>query len=471
MSLINALKHQLEQKEDLDYTLVEVAKQSEGHYLGYFMTNLLLEVVTFLEIINEEDKKRLINGEPELKKVVQYIIKSLSDLDKWLNPSAKSVATRISTLNKYRDMLSYQVAAVAAYDDQVKLYDYVLRRRKQYDVKSEDDQRLAGDLIQFIFEFEDSMTINDRVKSVYGQLPVRMSKLKFHEWVEKALVGMRGVSVSDFTNYITYLRETYHPEGVEGYGQVFSGLNDELSGFDVLLTDIVNSEMVEPLEQKLDSLKLSLESSVSLYTYTAIVINNMLGLLSVLNEESSETNQIQKGEFVRIAQYIMSRKDEDMVIDEFLVEEFNHISLSFDHIREQNGTYDTLVETAKSTCSPEIIEMGLSKKYDRLSSLYVLQSNSYFAPLSVEAEAVEVMDDQHLIQMKNELLAYFDDVSKKDTRIQKRARIANLLSVLNVIQSSAEEIHNYILVALGGCKDEREKLGCQKALRDIIAQG
>ncbi len=309
------------------------------------------------------------------------------------------------------------------------------------------------------------MTVNDRVKGVYGELPVRMSKLKFHEWVEKALLGMKGVSVNDLKNYSTYLKETYYPEGIDGYGEVAPEFYNDVKSLRVLLTDVVAQEVVPPMEDKIRALQLTLDDAVSLYTFTATVINNMLGILSTLNEVSALTNEDNAEAFKSLMSKLHERRKEDVIINEELVEIFDEISLRFTEGIMKNGQYDGWIEEAKQGRLDQVISEGLEERFDRLTSLYILQSSSYFAPVKVSAEDLTMVDELKLIEVKKELLAYLDKASEGNTRMEKRARIANLLSVLNVVHTSAEEIHAYVVNALSGCRDEREKQGCKEVLR------
>ncbi len=219
------------------------------------------------------------------------------------------------------------------------------------------------------------------------------------------------------------------------------------------------------MEDKIRALQLTLDDAVSLYTFTATVINNMLGILSTLNEVSALTNEDNAEAFKSLMSKLHERRKEDVIINEELVEIFDEISLRFTEGIMKNGQYDGWIEEAKQGRLDQVISEGLEERFDRLTSLYILQSSSYFAPIKVSVEDVTVVDELKLIDVKKDLLAYLDKASEGDTRMEKRARIANLLSVLNVVHTSAQEIHGYVVNALSGCRDEREKQGCKAVLR------
>lgn len=454
-------------KDMIKRTLIELAENAESHYLAYFMDNLSLEITTFYELISEDRQKALLEDNEGLRHIIEQIIHSMSDSQEWMTPSAEAVSQKISTLYAYREQLSDQVAVLAGYDDQLKMYQYILERRKDYgdNLDTSSDENFAGELVQYIFEYEDSMTINDRVKGVYGELPVRMSKLKFHEWVEKALLGMKGVSVNDLMNYTTYLKETYYPEGIKGYGEVAPEFYKEVNSLKVLLTDIVASEVVVSMDARIIALQRTLDDAVSLYTFTASVLNNMLGILSTLNEKSLNNNKDLCDSFTDLMTELHKRRKKEIIIDQDLVEIFDTISIRFSADMMKNGQVDGWIEEAKQGRLDEIISEGLEERFDRLASLYILQSSSYFAPVQVSAEDITMVNEVKLIQVKKELLAYLDQASEGNSRMEKRARIANLLAVLNVVHTSAQEIHAYLMQVLTACRDEREKQGCKAILR------
>lgn len=474
MLSVGKLSEQLRGGNVTEAILSDVVQLSKNQYLGYFLSNIVLEFLTYFEYVNEEGNKHIIDGDETLSEVVALLKNTMLDPKSLLGSTEEALNDLKASLKKYRTKLSDNVAAIAGYDDTLKMHEYVLNRRLARHNTSAfsgiSDEEMAGKLLQFIFEFEDAITINDRVKTIYSQLPVRMSKAKFNEWVENALVGMKGVTVGDLDNYITYLKETYNPSGIPGYGEVLLSVYEALSAFDVLYTDIVNNEVVQPLDMSMSRIKTTLESCVSVYTYTASVINNLLGFCIVLNSASLAANKSSAERFVSVMTSVNERKDEMMLIDETMVEALNAIADDFETIRNGNGQCDGLIEEVKQSYLDDVIAAGLGEVFDELSALYILTSASYFAPLSVEARNTQVVDEKVLIEKKKGLIAYLNEASSHDTRIGKRARIANLLGVMNVIHKNTTEIHRYMLNTLSQCKDEREKTGSLYVLNELLNQ-
>lgn len=471
---LNTLIKQLEKESDKKPILHHIASCCEEHYLNYFMANLSLEMVTYLEMVREKESLNILEMDVELSKIVGFINAELTGISQFITMSQGEKEARIKMYLDLREKLSFQVAALAAYDDRLKQYEYVLNRRRDIStmapIRAIKDEDLVRELLDFIFQYEDAPTINDRIKSIYSELPVRMSKIKFESWIEQALIGLVGVSKRDFNNYVTYLKETFYPEGVEGYGRVMPSVKETFDEFEVLMTDLIDHSVVGKLEEKISGLKKLLESCVSIYTYTATIINNILGLLFVLTPESLKDNEIAKRRFLNITEHISNRVQEPYIMDEALIELFDEISYFFDDLRMENSRFDQVIEETKKGYLDDILKAELNERFDRLSGLYILQSNSFFAPLEQKLEGFEPMDEVSLLEGKDALLSYLNDASSLDSRIGKRTRMACLFGVLNVVTKTHKEIYDVIYNALVSCKDEREKRGSVQSLYAIISE-
>lgn len=474
MKTVAELGQALKTGESIETVLVDIVNGGQAHYLKYFLSNLILEYVTYHEIIHESNYKKIIKQDKKLQEITAYIKRTLFDATHWIHSSEEDIAKRIETLINYRDDLSKNVAVIAGYDDRLKMHKYVLKRRmssqreKHFENISEED--FTGELLQFIFEFEDTITINDRVKLVYSNLPIRMSKIKLREWVDKALLGMKGINIRDFDNYMIYLKETYHPEGIEFYGEVLEEVFEGIQLFELLYEDILSEDDVMSLDKRISAIETDLESCVSLYTYTASMINNMLGVLSVLSDKSKEAEAEAIERFVTVMNSVKSQEDQENIMNDTIIKEFNAISVYFDDNRIENGKFDSLFENSKQSYIDSIISLGLDKVYDRLATLYILQSSSFFAPLRMTMDDFDVVTEIKLIEYKNDLINYIEAVSASETRYAKRTRIANLLSVINVVHKNPQEIHTYILNALVQCKDNKERNSSKLILNDIMVE-
>ncbi|PKM68053.1 MAG: hypothetical protein CVU95_05245 [Firmicutes bacterium HGW-Firmicutes-2] len=473
MKTIDTLKKSLKNHSNLEDTLRTVVMEGQYHYLEFLTTNLILEYLTFIEVIGEEDTKELIEKDLQLKEIINSIQETMSEPDRWLNASMDKKEDVWMRLNMFRDSLSDQVAVLAGYDDQIKQYAYILRRKfsnPEVEVAEKDISvdHAVMEIMAYLFEYEDNMTINNRIKSVYGELPVRMSKIKFYEWIEQALLGLKGIHKKDLDNYLTYMEETYAPESIKGYGTVMASVYEDIKVFEDLFEDHIEESEVSCLYEGMEGIRRLLESCVSLYTYTTTVINNMMGMLNCLSQESYEEKKALLNRFMETIKYIHSRRHEEHIVDAFLVNQLDTLSADFEDKRMDNSRWDGLLNEIKQSYPNEIIELKLAEALDNLSTVYTLMSSSYFAPLKSTLEDLRIVDAPMLMSHVELFIKRIDTISQKDSRWQKRARIANLLSVLNVFHKSPEEIETYLRDVFEGCRDQKEKMGSITAIRSMM---
>jgi len=457
--------------KNIEETLKSIITEGQSHYLEFLTTNLVLEYLTFIEVIGEEETRKLIEKDLQLEEMINSIQAIMSEPEKWLSPSVEKKEDVFKQLSIYREKLSDQVAVLAGYDDQVRQFEYIIRRKypeaEALEKESSDDQSVM-EIMAFVFEYEDNMTINNRIKSIYGQLPIRMSKIKFHEWIEQALLGLNGIHKKDLDNYLAYMEETYAPESVKGHGLVMKSVYEEIKAFENLYEDHIDESEVSGLFERLENIQSVLESCVSLYTYTTTVINNMMGILNCLSKESYEQKELVLNHFVETTQYMHSRRHEEHIVDAFLVNQLDTISDGFEDKRMDNSRWDGLFNEIKQGHANEIIKLNLAKALEDLTTIYILMSSSYFAPLVSTLEDLSIVDSSMIMAHIEAFINKLDAISQKDGRWQKRARIASLLSVLNVHHKSPEEIEAYIRDVFEDCKDQKEKRGSMEAIRSMM---
>ena len=70
----------------------------------------------------------------------------------------------------------------------------------------EDDEEIAKEVLRFIFDGEDNLLINERIKDVIGQLPVRITKQKYYDYISDSLNELMGASKDVLDTYIYFIR-------------------------------------------------------------------------------------------------------------------------------------------------------------------------------------------------------------------------------------------------------------------------
>ena len=98
---------------------------------------------------------------------------------------------------------------LSSYVDTFEVYEYAINR-VEYRFKDleelEDDEEFAREVLRYIFEEEDNVIINDRIKDIIGQLPVRIAKKKYFDYIMGSLGELVGAQRDIFESYIYMIR-------------------------------------------------------------------------------------------------------------------------------------------------------------------------------------------------------------------------------------------------------------------------
>ena len=116
----------------------------------------------------------------------------------------KAKQDNVERLRGIRDELTRQMRVLTAYTDAMQIYEYVLNRveygitGEKYDV---DTDSLADRLFRYLFSENDKMVINSKISMVTAQLPIRMTKSRFFDYLNDTLNIYNGSDISSFDDF------------------------------------------------------------------------------------------------------------------------------------------------------------------------------------------------------------------------------------------------------------------------------
>lgn len=461
--------------ENIEQTLNELIGFVEGKYLKFWITNLELDYVTFIEISREKENEWVLQQDEVLDKLYKYVVTLLSDPNKLIYGEPKGQHTRITILKKYKIELQKRVKALTAYSDQTKHYEYIYNRlESKYDIKirelEDNDEEFAGLLIQFIFSDQDPVLINDKIKQIYTQLPGRISKNRFYNYVDESFNLLKGIDQDQLAGYSQLIKEVICPEMIADYGMFLPEIKrmlDELHrGHDLDL----KSEECAQMMQLLDQVSEHIESAIGYYIYAVNVVNELIGLLTAISEESVSQMKISIDLFIQIMNLISHKKKGQALIDEEITELLVQTEGIIEGLSTELGQADVMIETALKSYEELLSKMKLYSRYQGMQLMQILSSGSYFADLEQKKDVSIPVNEFYLAQTKKELTQWLEVKFQEDTSLLQRARMANAFSVLNVTQKKPQEVHQFILDALNNCTNYSEKTVSKKLIREIMEQ-
>lgn len=459
--------------ENVERYLTEFIRHVEGQYLKFWVTNIELDYITFLEITREKESKWLLDQDELLEKLEKYIVSLLNDPEKLFFGSSKGQQTRLTTLKKYKVELQKRVKLLTSYDDQTKILGYIYNRLEgKFDLKvSElhDDDDFAGLLIKFIFNNEDPVIINDKIKQIYTQLPIRMTKSRFYNYVDDSFNLLKGIEKKQLDAYSQLIKDIIYPEENTACG-FLQNLHEMLAvlfkNHDVALT-------IDELSQLLNSLDLineKIENATGYYIYAVNLVNELIGMIMTITPESTEAAKASIELFVQIMGKVSQKKRGQTLIDEALNTLLIRTEGVIEGLSIELGQADAFVETAIINYEEQIEKMALSSRFESMKCMPVLSSGSYFAEMEQKSELSDVVDEFYLAYTKKELTKWMDGVFLKGSKMLQRSRMANAFSVLNISHKKPQEVYQFILDALIACNDPEEKTVCKRLLRELMQE-
>ena len=176
--LVKARKELLA-KRDVEYNLPCYLRNLAGVYYRMANYNLAMLYTAFTEGLAEDEEEL-----PEKAQVYADRVKNyMGELAKVGSVASEDMLTGLGEL---RRELTVAMQALTAYTDRLYLHEYALQRLApgmEGTVEDVDSNAALEEISSFLFFDEEQEGLLARVSATVSELPVRMTKAKFMEWV------------------------------------------------------------------------------------------------------------------------------------------------------------------------------------------------------------------------------------------------------------------------------------------------
>jgi len=382
----------------------------------------------------------------------------------------------IRFVDNLRNSIIKRMKLLTAYTDIFQVYEYILNR-VEYRFKEETptikDEEFEGEILSFIFDTQDNMIINEKIKEIIGQLPVRMTKQKYFDILKNSLCLYLGADQASLDSYLYMLRTSsmlYIEEGMDTY---YPKLWEKKTFLAYLKYKEITTLEFEEAENVLKQATIFLGRETDIYVSLQEIVNEVYAIL--LCEPyvgMAETGQVKNEETIfsillDINKAIMNPSQEELFID--LMEKFSEIEGVQEELSEDLTIFeDTLYEIDKnhralteSTMTEKLLNVMLRTK-DLLSNSLFIEWNEIRADKSVDEKVVAEVANH----LEGELSALFAE----HDRVVSRAVMANTLNKMPVFFKDHNEVMKYIHYCLERCNDSYEKAACVEIISDIMSE-
>lgn len=455
------------QHRDLEENLPVYAKAYINTTYEYNLIHLVLNYYTIKEV---EDETAGISGDAYMADVMNQLHTIMYEtiLSQDMQSDYAKILEQIHSLRKE---LTERMTLLTAYTDALQLYEYVLNRM-EYGLTGEefevDATGLATRVFQYLFRENDKMVVNSKIQMVTGQLPVRMTKNRFFEYLTATLNIYNGSSQSSVDDFVEMLESTTLLKLPKGYGKEYP----EIAKVIAMLSDMDYKNLtLETYQGMMEQFSLTTErltGLVSNYLLVTEIVNDLYALiLAHPYEDSSELGTQTCLDMLRgLHESFVTGGEIPQVVDEG----FMQIEGLQEMLGEDVLQYESVLQEIMINYGDIISGIMAEKIFQSLSLISKLSSNSLFIDLEEDQREDVPADADYIEKKKDALVEKLLDFFAKNSKEINRAVMASMFSNMPVLFNSQQEVKEYIEYSLGHCSNTSELMACAKILEDMMAE-
>ena len=213
---LKVMNRELREGKNLEENLPGFLNKMAGVYHRYAMLELAMRYPAYYEAIRDGE---ITPAEEDWKLVDALNVLIRENLKEKFDGEGEKAS--IIAVNDIRKKAVRRMSVLTAYTDRLSLKEYILNRL-EYCYKEipeyEEDDDAAREILRVIFETDDNAIVNEKIRMMLSQLPVRMTKTKFFEYLEQSFQNYAGQDREAVDSFLYMLRSAagiYEPEGFD----------------------------------------------------------------------------------------------------------------------------------------------------------------------------------------------------------------------------------------------------------------
>lgn len=467
----------LNQQQDVKTLLPEYVKQSMELHDSYARVNMMMEYYLFYEVISEGINPYIESAQETIDALNQVIGQVFSQ--DYTEEQGK--IWRDALLSMRQEVMD-RMQVLTGYVDCFVVYEYILNRI-QYRFEEREmlpaDTEFAQEVMNFIFGSQDSVTINDNLRLVIGQLPMRMTRRHYFDLIRECISVYKGSDRSALEGFLYMFRTSamlYQGPEREKYFTEFAVILEELAQVDF---DHMDRKMYDIYAEKIRINASKLNDLSDLYMQIGELINETYTVV-VAAPYITEAEPMTQADQVIRGIHALFTGEEDPVWEQaegspdteeerlaWLGEKLTFAEGKQEKLYDSINVAEAALEEIVQSQDVVIEEMGMQEAFGFLHQVSMLNSNSVFAPLEVEMEEVQVTVEMAEAETEK-LIGELKELFQGQSRMLRRAIMAGTVEKLPTLFSSAQEVADYIINSLNQCDDEAEKYASKQLILDLI---
>ncbi len=440
------------------------------HYNAFAGLQLAMHYFTFYEAYLDEEgiwSREALEITEKLNHAVRdYVIQFRSGADR------ERIITEVDLIRKD---ITKRMEALTAFTDIFQIYEYVLNRM-EYRFKKKvpvfDDDGFAREILQYIFDSEDNFIINEKIKDMVGQLPVRITRQRYFDLLRGSFQTYPGAEEASLNTYLYMLRTSsmlYHEEHME---RLYPGLWEKKVQLAAFSYKDMKKEDYKKALSMLRAVTLTLETETTVFLSLQEIVNEVYTIL-LCNPYSgmipSDAGHV-AGRAISVIKEI-----NDSFLDHGkreLPAEVTELFTGLEGVQEEMSLEISILEDALYEVKLNHKVLVQSLMLDHLLQVLAysqrLLSGSLFASLEGEETSSEAADEEKVEKAVKDLEEELGTLFEGCDRMISRAVMANTLSKMPVFFADHKEVMDYVRYSLERCTDEYEKAACYEIINNII---
>lgn len=463
---------------NLDELLPEYVSRSMEIHDSHARLELMMEYYLFYEMVSEGINPYLDTADETVGKL-HRIIHTLFHSSQGQQGEYEKQEQELLVLR--REVIE-KMQVLTAYVDCFVVYEYILNRvqyRFEKQEETDEDSAFVQDVLNFIFSTKDNMAVNDNIRTVLGQLPMRMARSRYFDIVRGSIMAYKDSDRSSLEGHL-YMFQTnamlYHTDAMEKYFTEFVPVLKELSELDY---EKMNQETYQIYEEKIRVNASRLNDISDLYMLLGKLINSVYSLVLAAPYQE-ETGRIPAADtvicgindlFLQQESDIWKHDGDVLKTEEekllWLGNYLPEIEGKQERIYEAMEVVDAVLEETEKTHASMLQSLDLEDAFDRLGKLMKLSSGSTFVELEQGGEE-EMLTQSEVEQAADELIARLKEMFRGQSRMVRRAIMANTLEKLPVFFNTPQEVADYISQSVSLCDDSAEKYASKQLIRELM---
>jgi predicted transcriptional regulator len=186
------MSQEIRSGKQLQENLPKFFNYMADRYQTYASVRLAMHYYTFYEACLEEENAW--SGEA---KAVTADISGIMTHCILARCSGEDREKAVYKIDSLRNEIGKRMNILTAYTDIFQIYEYVLNRleyRFGEELEPMDEEEFAREILRYIFDGEDNLIINEKIREIIGQLPVRITRQKYLDLLEESLQVYLGAS-------------------------------------------------------------------------------------------------------------------------------------------------------------------------------------------------------------------------------------------------------------------------------------